>query len=546
MLAAPRRHSIGHGERAPRCSALAATGLAALLLSACGYQPTAQARHGGQLVVAVDSEPVSLNPLTAGDVSSVRAYAPLYPLLYSARPDLSIAPDLAAALPQLSADGLTWTVPLRPHAQWSDGAPMTAADVVYTVTTESDPTLAGDATFDWSMVARVAAVDATTVRFTLRAPDAGFGARLVTPVVPAHVLSKYKPAQMDTAFFDTSPAVSGGPFQFKQRETASGLLTYTPNPHWYGGAPNFDKLTVDVVTDSRLVPPLLAQGQVLWSPQLADDAVSDAQQQVGVRLASYPELSLVALQCNDRAGTPTGSALVRQALAAALDRGAVAHAAMGDNATPMWGDVPPQSWAYDASAVPHTVRDVAGARALLAQAHVEAPLALDLLYPRGDAARQAAAASIAAQAAPAGFQITPRAVDPVALHSALASGQFSLALTETGTSLDPDRSASLSAAEVPPGNPAGLNWGGYASPAMDRLLAAERTAVAAPGAALQSARRPAISAMEKLLATDLPFIPLYAPLHRAAYNVTVNGLVAGAQLDQDRDSAMYGRWYLAA
>jgi peptide/nickel transport system substrate-binding protein len=515
-----------------------ALALPALLLAACGYQPTLQARHGGQLVVAVQSDPRSLNPLTAGDVSSVRAYAPLYPQLYTARADLSLATDLAAAMPQLSADGLVWTVPLRAGARWSDGAPITAADVAYTVTTESDATLQGDAVFDWSMLAHVEAADPHTVRFTLRAPDTSFGARLVMPVVPAHALSKYKPSQMGGAFFNTTPSVSGGPFMFKDRDTLHHGLLYVTNPHWYGAAPNLDKLVVLTVTDPQLVPSMLAQGRVLWAPELTRDAARDAEQQSGVRVAAYPDLGYVALQCNDRAGSPTGSPLVRQALAASIDRAAVARAAMGDDATALWGDIPPQSWAYDATAAAHSPRDLARARALLAQAGIStaAPLTLDLLYPRGDSAREAAARSITAQAAEAGIHITARPLDPVALQTALTTGQFVLALTETGLSLDPDDSAQLAA----------HNDGGYASPQMDALLAAERNAVAPPGPALQNARKPLVSAVQKLLATDLPFIPLYVPLHHAGYNVTVNGLVEGAQLDQARDGAMYARWYLAA
>jgi peptide/nickel transport system substrate-binding protein len=198
-------------------------------------------------------------------------------------------------------------------------------------------------------------------------------------------------------------------------------------------------------------------------------------------------------------------------------------------------------------AVPaHTRPDAGRARALLAEAHVAAPLALDLIYPRGDVAREAAATTIVAEAAGAGLRISARAVDPVALHTALATGQFTLALTETGTSLDPDDTAALASTQIPPAAASGRNWAGYASAQMDALLAAERTVAAAPGTASQNARKPLVGAVEKLLAQDVPFIPLYAPLHHAGYNVTVNGLVAGAQLDQDRDSAMYGRWYLAA
>jgi peptide/nickel transport system substrate-binding protein len=519
---------------------------ASLLLTACsGYQPQQQVRHGGTLIVALDSMPQSLNPLTAGDVDSVRAYAPLYPELYRANADLSIAPDLAAAMPRLSADGLTWTVPIRAGATWSDGAPISAQDVVYTITTESDPTLQGDASFDWSMLARTEALDAHTVRFTLRAPDAGFGTRLVTPIVPQHVLSRYKPSQMGTAFFDTTPSVSGGPYVYALRDSNRHYIKLQANPRWYGGRPNIDTVVLGLVDDPLLTPSLLAQGQVLWAPDMPPDAAHTAQHQPGVRVATFPAMGYVALQINDRPGTATANVAVRQALAAAVDRAQVAHAAAGGDATVLWGTVSPQSWAYDAGAVTHTQRDAQRARTLLTTAHVATPLAMDLLYPRGDTAREAAARSVAEQAKPAGLAITPRALDPVALHSALAAGEFVLALTETGMSLDPDATATLASDHAPPAHD-GLNYGGYASARMDALLAQDRAVTAAPGAAMQAARKPLIAAMQRLLADDVPFIPLYAPQQTAGYNITVNGVVAGPQLDQDRDGAMYARWYLAA
>jgi peptide/nickel transport system substrate-binding protein len=256
-------------------------------------------------------------------------------------------------------------------------------------------------------------------------------------------------------------------------------------------------------------------------------------------------MGYVALQIDGRPGAATANPLVRQALAAAIDRTKLTQQATGGDPTVLWGTVSPLSWAYDAGAVARTQRDVQRARTLLAQAHVATPLVLDLLYPRGDSARETAAQAIAAQARDAGFAITPRALDPVALHTALSTGQFMLALTETGMSLDPNGTAALASDHAPPAH-GGLNYGGYASARMDALLAQDRAVTAAPGAAMQAARKPLITAMQRLLADDVPFIPLYAPQQTAGYNITVNGVVAGPQLDQDRDGAMFARWFLAA
>jgi hypothetical protein len=74
MVASARRHGIGQRQAPRRCSAsrralAVAPAALGLLLSACGYQPAQQVHRGGTLVIAVDAQPRSLNPLTAGDVA---------------------------------------------------------------------------------------------------------------------------------------------------------------------------------------------------------------------------------------------------------------------------------------------------------------------------------------------------------------------------------------------------------------------------------------------------------------------------------------------
>src|SRR5207245_262600 len=156
-------------------------------------------------------DPRALNPLVAGDVWSVRALTPLFPNLYEARSDLSASPDLAEALPAISPDGLTWLVRLR-TASWSDGQPITADDVVFTVQSEMSSSLDTARRFDWAVVSEVNALDSRTVRFQLKRPDGALlGDQLVTPIVPRHALSNVALTGMSRARFSTQPLVGGGP-----------------------------------------------------------------------------------------------------------------------------------------------------------------------------------------------------------------------------------------------------------------------------------------------------------------------------------------------
>ncbi len=75
---------------------------------------------------------------------SIGVVRQLYSGLLAFDKDLNLVPALASEVPSqsnggISADGLTYTFKLREDAKWSDGQPITAADVVYSVEASSDP-----------------------------------------------------------------------------------------------------------------------------------------------------------------------------------------------------------------------------------------------------------------------------------------------------------------------------------------------------------------------------------------------------------------------
>ena len=117
--------------------------LVALLVTACGPQgtgaPTSSGgaagspRAGGTLTFIVASEPPSFDGHKETSYALLHPFAPFYSLLYRFDPnDLTkIIPDVAAELPQLSADKLTWTIKLRTNVKFHDGQTLTADDVVF-------------------------------------------------------------------------------------------------------------------------------------------------------------------------------------------------------------------------------------------------------------------------------------------------------------------------------------------------------------------------------------------------------------------------------
>lgn len=97
------------------------------------------ARDAGTLVAAIPAGPVDLLPPTADPVSAILADA-LYDTLYRLGPDLTPVPLLAAGLPTVSADGLTWTIPLAgPGLAFADGTPIVAADIAFSIGLAASP-----------------------------------------------------------------------------------------------------------------------------------------------------------------------------------------------------------------------------------------------------------------------------------------------------------------------------------------------------------------------------------------------------------------------
>ena len=93
--------------------------------------PASAAPASADFKFAVDGEPTYFS-LAYTDLPTSWIVGLLYTGLYRASNKLAATPDMATALPDNSADGLTWTVKIKPGIKWSDGSDFTSADVVFT------------------------------------------------------------------------------------------------------------------------------------------------------------------------------------------------------------------------------------------------------------------------------------------------------------------------------------------------------------------------------------------------------------------------------
>ena len=244
---------------------------------------TASAVTGDWLIIREMSDPEKLNPIVSNDASASEICSYIFEsLLTQDKSTYELIPALAG-LPQISADNLTYTFQLNKDAKFSDGKPVTAADVIFTLKTVKCP-LVDDAALRnyFEMVDRVEMVDndPTKVKFVLTQPNwRGIYTLATFQIVPKHVLDPgnvtdkfsweelkdLKSAQKNTemqkfADFINSQEVSrdakylvgSGPYMFEKWDTGAGV-TLVRNPNYWGKAlaPNYpQKIIFKTIQDN--------------------------------------------------------------------------------------------------------------------------------------------------------------------------------------------------------------------------------------------------------------------------------------------------------
>ena len=538
-----------------------------LLLSACDLPGQAQGpQNGGTLTVAITGDPSSLNRFLAADPASLRASAPLFPNLYQANPDMSISPDLAASMPSLSDDRKSWTVRLRHNARWSDGQPITADDVLATVAIQRNPALVTDVVFDWSGLAKVSKVDTYTVRFDLTSPYAPFLANSLTMfVVPAHIYGAIDVAKMGADPISQQPSVTGGPFRFEKRN--KDQVDLVANPDYYAGRAHLDRMVFKILPDATAAANALANGDIGWEPDLSASALDKLKGSSGVKVVEYPDLSFYDVRFNDRSTHLFGDKLVRQAFAYAIDKEAITRQVTGGHGTTLWGDVAPETWAFDPSAEVKYKPDLAKATQMMQQAGwvvgadgIAAKGGKRFstkFYVRNDApTRVMAVGIISAQARAIGMDLQPAPVpyynpaDKSSFFDPLKKGEYDIAFTGFASGADPDQYRIFDSSQLrPEKNPTGVNWTGYTNPQLDSLIAQERTTLTANDPQARAARRKTFSQIERLLGEDVVTYFMWADDNGQAFASDVGGVNTGSQgglinIDFGRNVRAFAGWYL--
>ena len=362
-----------------------------------GRAANESARRGGQLVASVRSQPQSFNRLLARDLTTELVAMLLQGRLVRInRATFEVEPWLAERW-ETSPDGLTHTFHLRPNLKWSDGAPFSSADVVFSLDAALDPrveSVAASNMMAGGKPIRATAPDANTVIFTLAEPI-GPGVRLFDglPIVPKHKLGAALAAGTlkDQWGPATPPSEIVGMGPFVLREFTPGQrLVLDRNPNYWRTAgdgqrlPYLDRLILEYVPEqtAELVRLTAGQTDLTHSELRSDDYVhaQQAEKEGKVKLLELgvgtdPDAFWFCMKPEAKAKDPRFRFVqkreFRQALSHAVDREEFAEIVFLGAAVPIWGPVTPGNQQWFTPNLPRYGYDVTRARELLKSVGLE-------------------------------------------------------------------------------------------------------------------------------------------------------------------------------
>lgn len=511
---------------------------------------------GGSIVLSSFSDIVNINPLLIGDTSSGDVANFLFASIYDIDRAGNIAAEpwsLAAELPQISEDGLTYTVKLKDTIKWSDGQPITADDIVYTVQTAINPETGSPLISSLDKVKTVEKVDDHTVKFTLSQVYAPFLYSLVLTPVPAHVLKDVAPKEIQTNAYGTDPAktVTSGPWKWTAwKQGESHTLDADPN-YWGEVKPHIAQIVYKIYADQNTEVQALLKGdvdQVSAVPVTQVDAVK-ANSSINVIQKPGPTYEYLGFNFDannfpDKFGLFAGQK-TRQAIAYALNRqGMVDNILKGVGAL-MNAPFLPDTWADPGDAAVNYEYSADKAKQLLAEdgwvAGKDGILTKDghrfsfeLQYNAGNSRREQVAAVIQQNLKDVGIEATPKAIDFAAwIDQNVTPGKYqAILLAWSLNNPDPDAESIFSSKYFPP---AGQNSGWYKNEKLDQLWIDGYSTVD------QEKRKEVYKELGKEISTDLPYVFLY----QYGSAIGTGPRVHWAEEDAPEPSLGYGQYFHA-
>jgi peptide/nickel transport system substrate-binding protein len=527
-----RRHRKGIGSLLSKIRGFFPVILIALLLlysTGCHTPPTPP----NCITVILESSPNNLDLRQGTDAQSERVGGLIFDALVKKDEHYNLRPWLATAWEQ--PDPLTWVFHLRDGVRFHDGRPLEAADVVWTIQSLIDPTLAhliSPKSGNFASVDHAEAPDRLTVIVHLKRPDAGLLFNMsdgLFGVVPRGAGSN----------FGLAP-IGSGRFRFvSQVQDKEVVLERAPNS-WSTDLSELNepvqRIRFSIVPDTITSALEMQKNSAdVASNVLTLDMVHALEGAPGLAITSGPGSNVWYINFNVEDPTLRDKR-VRQAVALAIDRPAIiaalwrGHAQLADTLLPIG------HWARAAdSDLAQYPLNPTRAAALLEAAGFHPDkngtrLHLTLKISTDETTRLLAVI-LQQQLRAAGIALNIRSAEFGTFYADVTHGAFQMYILKwVGSNEDPDIFRYMYSSSSFP--PKGANRGHYINPRIDTLLTAAAAESGLPDQ-VQSRRRTAYIEIQKILADEMPSIPLWYPENEVVHTARIEGIHSDADGNYD-------------
>lgn len=431
---------------------LAAAGLlAASVMAGCG---AGQKQSGSIVNIGVTDSLGGVNPF-AIDQTEINKYAVglMFLPLAELDADLNFQGMLADSI--TTQDNINFVVHINDHATWSDGTPVTAYDVEYSVRRLASPVVAnttlmlyafegiGDEGFveeGATSVSGIQVLDDKTVQFTSKWPMAlttfenTYARYLHT--MPKHVIEKFSEEELTTAEWFNKPDVVSGPY-FLTGYDANHYISYEANEKYWKGAPKISKLNFKIVDASQILSGLQS-GEI----DITTHTMTAIPQEDYASIEALDNVEVVygSPVTNQSAFIQTANlpdARVRKAMLYAIDRQKLVDQLLKGHGEVVDGFLSSASPFFDET-IEATPYDPEKAKALLAEAGWDGSQTLRFYINSGDNTFVNGAQVLAAQWAEAGIKVEVTTVDLATLMTVAGTTDYDImAVQYTYAPVDP-------------------------------------------------------------------------------------------------------------
>lgn len=493
------------------------------------------------------SEPSSLNPFKGYLATDFYFWTWSYhlPITFGVQ-DLGAVPDLVTDV-QTSSDGRTFTYTIRDGVRWSDGEPVTAQDMAFTLNLYKEKHAYLPQGY-LTLVDSVEATDERTVVLETSEPTSLYSGAvpyMYTYILPQHVWQEHADAPKQ---FDNVPNVGSGPFFIAEYQRGE-FVRMQRNPHWNGPEPHIDEIIYRIFKNEDAEAEALKSGEIDFGYFDSANVFNSLKGQPDIATATglIPQFDEIAMNTGSAYQEPEGAfephgdghpalmdPVVRRAIRMAINSQELAERIHLGYAEPGTSIIPPVSVEgarWEPSEDELIAWDIEGANQLLEDAGYRdtdgdgvrempqdsrdpgRPLEFRYYVQTNDQNTVDAAQFIRPWLEDIGISAEVEAMSSGRLGNEINAGTYDL--FHWGWIPDPDPDSALSWFQCeqrpPDAETYGNNDAYYCNPEYDRMYIEQRTT-------LDPARRMEIvQAMQKLFYEDAPYAVLWYPPIYMAY-----------------------------